>query len=262
MKIVAMTVCTVDGYPDQDVECVGGNSLNFATQCRRSGAEHVSLVGGVGMDDNGTVVLDHLQGEGINVSHVHRLDGATATNKLYVTEDGERFQVPDSWRGGVYETFRLSDDDWDFVNRHDIVATTCVDPNFAQALERVDAGRGFVVDFMHIRDYDTMVTNAGRINIIFMNGDREIVARVKPIAEQGQALVVVTMDAAGSVALRGGETFSQPALPVERVVDTTGCGDAYQAAFTVSWFRRGDVQQAMAAGAEAASHVLTHFGGT
>ena len=43
MKIVAMTVCTVDGYPDQGIECVGGNSLNFATQCQRSGVEHVSL---------------------------------------------------------------------------------------------------------------------------------------------------------------------------------------------------------------------------
>jgi sugar/nucleoside kinase (ribokinase family) len=260
MKVVAMTVCTVDGYPDQGIECVGGNSLNFATQCRRSGVEHVSLVGGVGTDDYGSVVLDHLQSEGIDVGHVHRVDGATATNKLYVTEDGERFQVPDSWRGGVYETFRLSDDDWNFVNRHDIVATTCIDPNFAQALDRVDAGRGFVVDFMHIHDYDTMAANTERISIIFMNGDREVVARVKPIAEQ--ALVVVTMDAAGSVALRGGETFFQPALPVERVVDTTGCGDAYQAAFTASWFREGDVQQAMAAGAQAASLVLAHFGGT
>jgi sugar/nucleoside kinase (ribokinase family) len=262
MKIVAMTVCTVDGYPYQGIECVGGNSLNFATQCRRSGVEHVSLVGGIGTDDYGTVVLDHLQGEGIDVSHVHRLDGATATNKLYVTEDGERFEVPDSWRGGVYEAFRLSDDDWDFVNQHDIVATTCIDPNFAQALERVDAGRGFVIDFMHIRDYGAMGANAGRISIIFLNGDREIVARVKPIAEQEQALVVVTMDAAGSIALRGRETFFQSAQPVARVVDTTGCGDAYQAAFTVSWFQEGDVQQAMAAGAEAASLVLTHFGGT
>jgi sugar/nucleoside kinase (ribokinase family) len=262
VKIVAMTVCTVDGYPDQGIECVGGNSLNFATQCRRSGVEHVSLVGGVGMDDYGTVVLDHLRGEGIDVSHVHRLDGATATNKLYVTDNGERFEKPGSWNGGVYETFRLSDDDWDFVNQHDIVATTCGDPNFAQALERVDAGRGFVVDFMHIHDYDTMAANTERISIIFMNGDREVVARVKPIAEQGQALLVVTMDAAGSIALRGEETFFQQALPVARVVDTTGCGDAYQAAFTVSWFRTGDVQQAMAAGAEAASLVLTHFGGT
>jgi sugar/nucleoside kinase (ribokinase family) len=262
MRIVAMTVCTVDGYPDRGIECVGGNSLNFATQCRRSGVEHVSLVGGVGTDDYGTVVLDHLRGEGIDVSHVHRLDGATATNKLYVTGDGERFQVPDSWRGGVYETFRLSDDDWDFVNRHDVVATTCIDPNFAQALERVDAGRGFVVDFMHIRDYDAMAAHAGRISIIFVNGDREIVARVRPIVEQKQALIVVTMDAAGSIALLGGETLFQPALPVARVVDTTGCGDAYQAAFTVSWFRAGDVQRAMAAGAEAAALVLGHFGGT
>jgi sugar/nucleoside kinase (ribokinase family) len=262
VKIVAMTVCTVDGYPDQGIECVGGNSLNFATQCRRSGVEHVSLVGGVGMDDYGTVVLDHLRGEGIDVSHVHRLDGATATNKLYVTDNGERFQVPDSWRGGVYETFRLSDDDWDFVNQHDIVATTCIDPNFAQALERVDAGRGFVVDFMHTRDFETVTTNLDRIDIAFFADGREIAADLKSITEQSSGLIVLTMGVEGSLAFWAGETFFQPALPVERVVDTTGCGDAYQAAFTVSWFRTGDVQQAMAAGAEAASRILVHFGGT
>jgi sugar/nucleoside kinase (ribokinase family) len=262
MKIVAMTVCTVDGYPDQGIECVGGNSLNFATQCRRSGVEHVSLVGGVGTDDYGTVVLDHLRGARIDVSHVHRLDGATATNKLYVTRDGERFQVPDSWRGGVYETFRLSDDDWDFVNQHDVVATTSIDPSFAQALERVDGDCRFVVDFMHTRDFEAVAANADRMDIAFFADDREIVARLARIARGSGILIVLTMGAEGSLALLDGESYSQPALPVKRVVDTTGCGDAYQAAFTVSWLRDRDLQRAMAAGAEAASLVLAHFGGT
>lgn len=262
MKVVAMTVCTVDGYPDQGIECVGGNSLNFATQCRRSGVERVSLVGGVGTDDYGAVVLDHLRGEGIDVSHVYRLEGATATNKLYVTADGERFQVPDSWRGGVYETFRLSDDDWDFVNRHDVVAMPCLDPNLAQALERVRGDCRFVVDFMHTRDFDTVAANLGHVGIAFFADDREIAADLEPIAARSNVPIVLTMGAEGSLAFWDGEAFFQPALPVGRVVDTTGCGDAYQASFTVSWFHEGDVQQAMVAGAEAAALVLAHFGGT
>jgi fructoselysine 6-kinase len=262
MKVVAMTVCTVDGYPEQGVECVGGNSLNFATQCRRSGVEHVALVGGVGTDENGTIVLDHLREEGVDVSHVHRQEGATATNKLYITEEGERFEKPGSWNGGVYETFRLSDDDWDFVNRHDVVAMPCLDPSFAQALERVNSGCRFVVDVMHTRGFDTVAVNADRIDIAFFADDREIVPHLEQVARESGVLTVLTMGAGGSLALLDGESHFQPALPVERVVDTTGCGDAYQAAFTVSWLKDRDVQRAMRAGAEAASLVLAHFGGT
>jgi sugar/nucleoside kinase (ribokinase family) len=51
------------------------------------------------------------------------------------------------------------------------------------------------------------------------------------------------------------------AVPVEHVVDTTGCGDAYQAAFTVAWFKNKDIQAAMEAGSMAASDVLSHLGG-
>lgn len=262
MKVVAMTVCTVDGYPDQGIERVGGNSLNYATQCRRSGVEHVSLVGGVGEDENGTIVLGHLRGEGIDVSHVHRQEGTTATNKLYITEAGERFEKPGSWSGGVYETFRLSDDDWDFVNRHDVVAMPCLDPNFAQALERVNGNRRFVVDFMHTRDFTTVPANADRIDIAFFADDREIAPHLEQVARESGVLTVLTMGAEGSLALLDGESYYQPALPVERVVDTTGCGDAYQAAFTVSWLEDRDVQRAMRAGAEAGSLVLAHFGGT
>ncbi|HNT75712.1 MAG TPA: carbohydrate kinase family protein, partial [Anaerolineae bacterium] len=48
---------------------------------------------------------------------------------------------------------------------------------------------------------------------------------------------------------------------VAEVVDTTGCGDAFQAAFFVSWFQRHDMVQALRMGAEAAAQTLTHFGG-
>ncbi|HHT77616.1 MAG TPA: hypothetical protein GXZ67_07025, partial [Clostridiaceae bacterium] len=42
----------------------------------------------------------------------------------------------------------------------------------------------------------------------------------------------LTLGAKGSVAICNGETIVQEALPVQRVVDTTGCGDAFQSGFT------------------------------
>jgi sugar/nucleoside kinase (ribokinase family) len=44
-------------------------------------------------------------------------------------------------------------------------------------------------------------------------------------------------------------------------VDTTGCGDSYQAAFTVSWRREHNISEAMQKGASAAAETLKHMGG-
>lgn len=69
------------------------------------------------------------------------------------------------------------------------------------------------------------------------------------------------LNAEGSLALDGnGERF-QPAQPVDEVIDTTGYGDAYQAAFSLSWFADGNLERAMEKGTAAAAKVLSRFGG-
>jgi fructoselysine 6-kinase len=46
--------------------------------------------------------------------------------------------------------------------------------------------------------------------------------------------------------------YSQKALATGKVVDATGCGDAFQAAFTASYFATKDIRAALWAGAELA----------
>ena len=101
MKIAAMTVCCVDIYPQQNILRVGGESLNFATQCRRSGVEEVSVIGCVGTDRYGAMVIDHLKGMGIDTSHLYARGEPTATNRIYITETGERTFRPDSWQNSL-----------------------------------------------------------------------------------------------------------------------------------------------------------------
>ena len=52
----------------------------------------------------------------------------------------------------------------------------------------------------------------------------------------------------------------QPAVDVKKIVDTTGCGDAFQAAFTVSYFKDGDIRKALKAAAQQAAKVIQHYG--
>lgn len=260
MDVIALTCLSMDLYVEQNLECVGGNALNVAMQCRRSGVERVAVVGAVGTDAYADPLIDHLRAEGIDASRVYRLDGATATHKLYLT-DGDRQDPPDAWQGGVFDVFRLSDADWDFVNTFDVAAIGAGDPNFATAVARLSPHVKLVTDFLDTRDFDRLQKHIDRIDVAVLSGLHEDVDRARALSVGCATLILITLGAEGCAALWHGEAYYQPALPVANVVDTTGCGDAFQGAFIVSWFQDFDIGKALHAGAEAAAHTLTHFGG-
>jgi fructoselysine 6-kinase len=254
-----MTVCCMDIYCGHCIT-VGGNSVNFATQGIKSGAEHVSVVGGVGTDDYGIIIKEHLNKYNIDSSHIYTIEGKTASNKIYITESGERFFAPDSWFGGVYETFKLSENDWDFVCGHDIVAIPSNNPNFFTTLEKVKKSK-IVVDFLDTRNFNLLDDVMPKISIGFISGDKEVIDRLKPLSLSVDTPIVVTLGSEGSITLKNGIEYFSAAVNVKNIIDTTGCGDSYQGAYTVSWFRNNDVRIAMEHGSIAASHVLTHYGG-
>lgn len=261
MKIAAMTVACVDLYLQQGMQCVGGNSLNFLTQCRKEEVEETAIIACVGTDDMGLKVREHLESRAIDTSHLYFRDGKTASNKIYITDEGERTFLPDSWDGGVYQDFSLSEADWAFLGQYDILAIPANNLNFFEALKRKAADQRLVVDFLDSRDYSLIERSLPFMDIGFISGDWEMIEKLKPVSRKVDTMVVVTLGSEGSVTLLRGETYFQGAIPVRQVVDTTGCGDSYQAAFTVSWFQHRDIRVAMMRGAIAASYVLQHFGG-
>jgi len=121
-----------------------------------------------------------------------------------------------------------------------------------------------VADFLDGSDYPDIAAKIATwlnwLDLIFISGDDETVAALRPLTKHYPGLIVVTLGAAGSLALSRGDLYHQPALPVDRPVDTTGCGDAFQAAFTVSYFRAAQIDQALYAGARQAAQVLQHLG--
>ncbi len=58
----------------------------------------------------------------------------------------------------------------------------------------------------------------------------------------------------------GRRTISVPAVPVERVVDTTGAGDLYAAGFLFGLTCGRDLEDCGRLGSLAAAEVISHFG--
>jgi sugar/nucleoside kinase (ribokinase family) len=164
------------------------------------------------------------------------------------------------WDGGVSDTFGLSSDDWAFVDGHDALITMWYDHNGRALLDRPRRGEFRAMDFFEERDPNAILRAMGALDLGFANGTRELAAELAARGAGNGAPIVVTLGKEGSLALCEGETFLQEAIPVKRVVDSVGCGDAYMGAFIVSWLADRDVQRAMRAGAEAGAQCAGRLG--
>jgi fructoselysine 6-kinase len=260
MKIIALSVFTVDYYPTHKLKRVGGNSANFAIECVRQGHE-VSVLGAVGNDDKGSFIIEHLKQTGINTSHLYALPGISATNTLLHDANGDRYSPEGAWQGGVYENFRLSAEDWAYVNSFDLLATTAFDPNFPSLFDQLKPSVKIVVDFLHTGDFQLLKEHITRLDIAFFSGGKDLLPTAQKLAQEFDTLIVITSGAEGSNAFLGEQNVYQPAPVVEKVVDTTGCGDVFQAAFSLSWFKHNNIRKALEAGNEAASRIIARIGG-
>lgn len=261
MKITALTSCCVDLFPEQNQVYVGGNSLNFATQCKNSGKEDVSVIGGIGDDSHGKLIFNHLDSVHINRNHMYMVNAPTASNKIFINEFGDRYFKADSWQGGAFDTFQLSEPDWKRVHESDLIAMPAGDPNLKDLLSKRHNDQLVAIDFLDYLPLDFIEQHITDIDIVFLSGKEESLVRLQALATNYRKIVVTTLGAKGSIAFHNGSIYKQQATEVEKIIDTTGCGDAFQAAFCLTWLETKDIQGAMRAGAEAASKILAFEGG-
>lgn len=119
------------------------------------------------------------------------------------------------------------------------------------------------------RQFDAMTRFIGdHIDILLANEDEAAAlfgaSDLDDIAEAARALcplTAVTRSEKGSVLIpREGEPVVVEARAPEKLVDSTGAGDAYAAGFLLGLAREVDLARAGALGALAAAEVISHFG--
>lgn len=73
-------------------------------------------------------------------------------------------------------------------------------------------------------------------------------------------LIVVTRGAKGSTVVANAKRYDVDAVPVDRVVDTTGAGDLFAAGFLYGLTSRRDLPTCARLGSIAAAEVISHYG--
>jgi len=267
LTIVSIGEITIDHYKQQGLNFIGGISLNFAVNAKRSGVERVSIVSCVGDGIMGSWALDTLSKENIDISQISIKKGKTAEIEVKIMEDAERFFPAGGYKANVLGQLRITNSIQSFINLHDIIVTQFDGVNKSSIVSKIlnlqaDDSK-CVVDFGDYFDVSSLPIPPkifSKIDLAFFSGNKDTVELLKPLIKSNNLLIVVTMGPSGSCAITKYKLYFQPAIIVSNIIDTNGCGDAFQAAFTNYYFRKKDISEALFQGANQAAKVLQHYG--
>lgn len=209
----------------------GGCAGNIAYNLRLLGGNPMP-VGTVGSDAEDYLV--HMQQLGINTSMIRVLPDMY-TPQCYITTDLDNNQIASFHPGAM---MRSAENDLTGQQAAwGIVAPDSKDAMFAHASRLHAQGTPFVFDLgqaMPLFSGEDLKQMLDLAQILTANDyEANIITQrtglsMADIAKSLQA-VVVTRGAAGATLYQGDEEFTIAPVPVEHVVDPTGCGDAHRA---------------------------------
>jgi len=268
MRVVAVGDCGIDRYVDLGADRPGGISLNFAANaldCFEKG-DRIGVLTALGSDREAGVVQRAIDGLGLEGA-VARLPGVTPVQYIDHDAGGDRLFV--RYDAGVLAAHRIGPAERAVLAGADVTIATVFTKilDFFETVAAAPAGGLRALDYCNLgvaedplryvrrftRDFDVGFAGIDA-------GDGALIDALEGIARAEGRLIVATLGPAGSVALGGRTRIHCPAVPVARVVDTTGAGDTFAAGFLSAYARGRDTAAALARGSQAAARTLSQTG--
>ncbi|MDR1696565.1 MAG: PfkB family carbohydrate kinase [Endomicrobium sp.] len=264
MKILALACFCVDVFPESGKILPGGNALNLAVNCKLAGHE-VFVMGNIGKDKYGEILKNSIDKYKLDRSKIYETEGQTANHVIHIDERGDRYFKDGAWTGGVWDKFKVSEADKIFMSGMDIVATTVFEPDFENIVQAGKTAKILAADFHDVEINPLYEKYFPDIDLFFISGknrDSAVFRKyLKTLSEKYETVFTATLGEYGSVAYKNGKEYICKAAEVEKVTDTTGCGDSYQAGFITEYASSKNIEKSMQAGSRFAAKTLSHVGG-
>ncbi len=214
----------------------GGKGANQAVAAARLGAE-VYMIGCVGDDANGQMMIEALQASRVNTSYVFALAGTLTGTAHIVLAEGDNSIIVLKGANDKVDT-TVVDRAWDVIRTSALVLLQHEIPleTIGYIIHRChEAGVPVMLNpapYMDIpKEWADMVTyltpNEHEAALLFKGMEREKILLSNP------QKVVMTVGKEGVVYGDNGNIVQVPGFPVN-AVDTTGAGDTFNGAFAVA----------------------------
>ena len=270
MKIVCAGDCGVDLYLPSKKYYPGGITANFTKQARRcfDDDDQIYIISAIGNDGEAAqLAYNSTNLPGIEC-HIPILKGETPVQYIEVKEDGEKNFV--KYERGVLKDFILKPDQIEVIRKADLIVTPVYQQihNVFDVIMSSPLSGTIAVDFSDFADhpdFNLLKKYIKKINICFFgleSHQTDLIDQISFIAENFNTLMVITLGAEGSIAIKGKNIYRCSALEVEKIVDTTGAGDAFAAGFLARYTKDYSIDNALRAGAKIAAKTIQHIGAT
>jgi sugar/nucleoside kinase (ribokinase family) len=227
----------------------------------------VRFVGRVGDDLAGEELVRELVRAGVEPKVQRR--GRTGAIVILVDGSGERTmfpdraaaaelaEVPDSWISGAgayhLSAYSLIGPSWPVLRRASEIA------HAEGAILTIDAASVALIDSVGPAAFRDLVRTL-RPTYVFANADEAESGSLRELVGPGTTVVVKDGGEPAEVHAYGNKPVSVRPAPVDEVLDTTGAGDAFAAGFLGAVLDDAEPVEAVAAGHNLASRVLTQPG--
>lgn len=254
----------------------------FADACARLGLRS-GIIGAVGRDDFGKLLVERLRGDGVEVSRLKVLDDRT-TGVAFVTyfSTGSRqfiFHIKHAAAGQIYP----EDVDPEYVRRfkllHIMGSSLSINDNCREACYKaveIAKRSGMIITFdpnlrpelldvSTIRSICKPVLEAAKavlpsgVEAEALTGLSDPVKAGRKLLEHGPELAVIKLGEKGSIAVTRDGVVEASAIRV-REVDPTGAGDVYDAAFVLGLLEGWPLNKILSFANAAGAIKVTRFG--
>ena len=267
MNVVCVGDCGIDHYIQSGDRRPGGITSNFALQARRCfhEADVMRVIAPLGDDEEAEIVQRRFENSDIEC-HFEILSGSTPIQHIEIDRSGERKFV--AYEEGVLRTFRITDEHAVLVGDADLTVAPVFQQNrdmFSSFMSITQSGLTAIdfADFSEHPDFALLERHSSQIDIAFFGlqpRQENIIDALQSFATKHDVLLVVTLGADGSRAFQSTRAYESEAMPVDKVVDTTGAGDAFAAGFLACYCRTSNVEQSLLAGATTAARIVQQHG--
>lgn len=259
------------------MEMSGGSVANTIAGIANLGGT-TAYIGRVADDQLGRIFIHDMQSLGVDVRLPAAKSGApTARSYILITPDGER--TMQTYLGacaelgiaditeetfGTPEVVLLEGYIWDLLQGPAAAAKAMglaqrTRTIVAMSLSDAECVQRHREAFAAVVGHEVKMVFANETEIISLFGVRDFEAALQRAAST-DALFVLTRSEQGSVVVDGQQKIVQRAYPVAKVVDATGAGDAYTAAFLYGWTNGRSLAECADLGSRGATAVIQQVG--
>ena len=224
----------------------GGKGANQAMAASRSGA-HTRLIGCIGDDTFGEVILESLRNANVDVNGVSRLrDISTGTATIIVEESGEnRIIIIPGANGSVF--YDLVEKNWDLISQSDMVLLQheIPLPTIQYTIKKckqqdipvlLNPAPIYPIPIDILSALDTLIVNeseAAALTESSIDGLNTAKESARKILRVGVKTVIITLGENGAILLENDGFIYHPGYKVP-VIDTTAAGDTFVGAYAAS----------------------------